>query len=570
MFVSAKQHQAAILEKQQLQNTMDALQRSMAIIEFDLQGNILTANDNFLNTVGYQLSEIQNQKHAIFMPPEQVDSIEYQQFWERLRKGEFFSGQFMRTGKNNKRIWIEATYNPILDENGKPYKVVKFATDITVRKEQEIEAEAKLHAIDQSYAVIEFTPDGTILDANANFCSTLNYDLDEIRQQKHSMFVDNEYASSNEYKQFWIALQQGEEQIGSFKRIGKNGKEVWIQAAYIPVAHDNQLPHKVIKIATDITEQKQQEMNLARMVHEAGEVLQAMASGDLTLMVNGDYNGDLLKLKDDLNHSINNLADAMGEINQSVRSVSNSASEVSSASMSLSDRTQQTANSVEQTVSVMQETMQQVQQTRNKVQEARQSSREQQALISAGNDLMGISLQSMQQIKDSSEEITNIVALIDGIAFQTNLLALNAAVEAARAGEHGRGFAVVAGEVRNLAQKSADAAKEIKHLIDQAVEQSQSGVEVVGRLADNLNQIRQKSTEVSDIIDTVGSLAEHQTESVGRIGNEISNIDSSTQENAAFVEQTSATAESLSGQAHDVLQVLQQFQIATSHRLTHH
>ncbi|BBP45884.1 methyl-accepting chemotaxis protein [Thiosulfatimonas sediminis] len=570
MFVSKKHHQEVVQEKQQLSQTMNAIQRSMAMIEFDLQGNILSANDNFLKTVGYSLSEIQNKKHAIFMPDNAANNQEYQQFWQRLNQGEFFSGQFQRIGKNGKRIWLEATYNPILDEHGTPYKVVKFASDISAQKAQEIEAQAKLRAIDSSFAVIEFTPDGTILDANPNFCHTLGYSLDEIKQRKHSLFVEPDYAASSEYQVFWQALASGSEQSGNFKRIGKDGREIWIQAAYIPVAHPNQAPHKVIKIATDITEQKYQEMNLARMVNEAGTVLQAMSSGDLTLSVNGEYDGDLVKLKNALNLSVVNLAQAMNEINQSVRAVSNSASEVSTASMSLSERTQQTAHSVEQTVSVMQETMDQVHQTRNKVLEARISTEEQQTLIKAGDELMAISLQSMEQIKNSSEQITQIVSLIDGIAFQTNLLALNAAVEAARAGEHGRGFAVVAGEVRNLAQKSADAAKEIKNLIEKAVVQSQSGVEVVGRLADNLNQIRQKSTEVSHIIDTVGSLAESQSQSVNRIGQEISNIDSSTQENAAFVEETSATAESLSGQAHDVLEVLQQFQINTSHRLSHH
>ncbi|MBN2646664.1 MAG: PAS domain-containing methyl-accepting chemotaxis protein [Thiotrichales bacterium] len=561
MFVSQSRFLALQNLALQQQQALDALHRSMGIIEFDLQGTILHANPNFLAVIGYDLIEIQGQHHRLFVPAEEQATPEYQRFWQRLQQGDFFSGQFQRLAKGGKRIWIEATYNPIFDDSGRPYKVVKFASDITQRVETQIESQAKLRAIDQTFATIEFDPKGNILTANSNFCNVMGYSAAELKGQHHRLFVAEDERNRAEYRDFWQQLAQGKEQTGQFKRLGKQGQAVWIQASYIPIAAPGQLPHKVIKVATDISAQKEQELNLNRMVSEAGNVLQGMAQGDLTQSVQGEYLGGLERLKADLNAGVANLANALAEINSAVGSVANSAAEVSSASSSLSQRTQETAHSVEQTRSLMQETAQQVHQTRNQVQQARTATQQQQVLIDSENQLMSRSLVSMEEIKNSSEQITHIVSLIDGIAFQTNLLALNAAVEAARAGEHGRGFAVVAGEVRNLAQKSADAAKDIKKLIERAVEQSQTGVEVVGKLAENLEKIREKSTEVSEIVDLVGTLADHQADSVTRIGREIANIDSSTQENAAFVEQTSATAESLSGQASDVLQVLRQFKI---------
>ncbi|NPA72243.1 MAG: PAS domain S-box protein [Gammaproteobacteria bacterium] len=558
---SKKLIQCLTSENAELTDVMNAINRSLAVIEFDLDGNILKANDNFLNALGYSASELAGKNHSLFVEPSYKDSMEYKRFWQTLAQGDFFSGRFLRIGKDGREVWIEATYNPIKDKNGMPYKVVKFASDITLQAEYELESEAKLMAIDKSYAVIEFKTDGTVLQANENFATALGYGMSDLVGKHHSVFVEQSYALSPEYKQFWAELSEGKDQVGTFKRIGQSGQEVWIQAAYIPVAYEGKKPHKVIKIASDITAQKQHEENLSRMVKEAGSVLQAMSEGDLTKLVQGQYQGELDGLKQHLNESVNNLSKAMIEITQSVNSVSTGAQEVSSASDHLSERTQETAQSIVQTMTAMKATQTQVQSTRSKVQEARVTSDEQQKLIDSGTDLMGVSLSAMEQIKNSSEEITNIVSLIDGIAFQTNLLALNAAVEAARAGEHGRGFAVVAGEVRNLAGKSADAAKDIKSLISQAVEQSQTGVEVVGKLSDNLGHIREKSDDVSRIIDSVGELAELQSASIGSIGSEISNIDSSTQENASFVEESSETAKKLAKLSQGVIDILTQFKL---------
>ncbi len=548
-------------ENQSYKNLMNALNHSLAIIEFDPSGIILTANENFLKTVGYTLPEIQGKHHRLFVSESEQKSLQYQAFWEKLAQGEAFTGQFSRIGKNAKQVWIEASYNPIKNEKGHVYKIIKLASDITQKMHEEQESKAKLSAINQTYAVIEFDPSGQILTANENFCHALGYPLEEIKSQHHQIFVDPEEVSKPEYQAFWQALSQGQEQTGVFKRISKQGKDIWIQAAYIPVAFEGHKPHKIIKIAADITEQKQHEMELSKLVEEASVVLQSMSKGVLTQQIDSHFSDKLERLKQDINQSVHNQAQALGSISEATNSVLNSANEVTIASQGLSQRTQEIVLSVEQTSKKMDTILNQVQSTHTKIKTVKENTSEQQALILSGSKLMNTSLEAMEKIKHSSEEITGIVTLIDSIAFQTNLLALNAAVEAARAGEHGRGFAVVAGEVRNLAQKSAEASKDIKSLIEQSVQQSQDGVDIVLQLSEKLENIKLKSGEITSIIDSVGSLAQEQTVSIQSINQEIGNIDASTQENAAFVEQASATAENLSERALDVNEILSQFQL---------
>ncbi len=548
-------------DKKELSNVLNALHRSLAVIEFDLSGNILSANANFCDALGYSFSEIEGKHHSLFVTPEFKASQAYSQFWSDLGNGKFSSGQFLRIGKGGKEVWIEATYNPIYDDTGAPYKVVKLASDITEKVKVEQDVQAKLMAIDRSYAIIEFSVDGRIICANENFLNVVGYGLDEIVGKHHRMFVDPQDLEGGDYQRFWDELAEGKDHVSVFKRLKKNGDEVWIQAAYIPVPNGSKRPTKVIKVAADITEQKKQELNLSIM-DEVVVVLQALAKGDLTKRIGGVYEGDLAALKGHVNASVGNLSAALEQISESVEHVTRSSVEVSSSAENLSGQLKGTAGSVEQTLLAMVEAVSIVSETQNKVSEASVSTKEQQAFIDIGTELMTDTLNAIEQIKHSSEQITNIVTLIDGIAFQTNLLALNAAVEAARAGDHGRGFAVVAGEVRALAGKSADAAKDIKALIKQAVTESQNGVNVVSKLSDNLCLIRNKSNDVNDIIAHVGDLAEQQSLSVETITREIKNIESSTEQNTVFVHETEEGAANAAEQANAVKSIVSQFKIA--------
>jgi methyl-accepting chemotaxis protein len=210
-----------------------AISRSQAVIEFNLDGTIITANENFLSTIGYALDEIKGKHHSLFVDQTMRESSAYHEFWDKLRKGQFQAAQYRRIAKGGREIWIEASYNPILDSNGKPYKVVKFATDITASKMASLDAQGKIAAIDRAQAVIEFNLDGTIITANEIFLATVGYTLSEIEGRHHSMFVEPHEHRSNAYRDFWARLARGEYQAAEYKRVCKGGKEIWILATYI-------------------------------------------------------------------------------------------------------------------------------------------------------------------------------------------------------------------------------------------------------------------------------------------------------------------------------------------------
>ena len=248
-----------------LEGKVAAMDRSQAVIEFNLDGTIITANDNFLQALGYTLPEIQGQHHRMFAEPAYAATPEYAAFWEKLNSGEFDSGVYRRLGKGGKEIWIQASYNPVFDASGKPYKVVKFASDITEFKKLNEEYEARNAAVGNGNAVIDFSLDGIILDANENFLATVGYTLDEIKGKHHRMFADPVYAASPEYTAFWAKLNRGEFDSGLYRRIGKGGKEIWIQASYNPILDSSGKPLKVVKFATDVTEAKKLELEAARI-----------------------------------------------------------------------------------------------------------------------------------------------------------------------------------------------------------------------------------------------------------------------------------------------------------------
>lgn len=234
---------------------LDTLMQSQAVIEFDMNGIILNANQNFLDTMGYTLDEVKGQHHSMFADLEYVNSPEYRQFWEELKKGKHQCAEYKRFGRNNKEVWIQASYNPILDINGNPVKIVKYAIDITEQKRKQNDFTSQISAIGKSQAIVEFDMNGFILNANQNFLETMDYKLHEIKGKHHKLFVDENFANSFEYKKFWKELKEGKYQIAEYKRLGKNNKEIWIQASYNPIFDVDGKPIKIIKYATDITSQ---------------------------------------------------------------------------------------------------------------------------------------------------------------------------------------------------------------------------------------------------------------------------------------------------------------------------
>ena len=461
---------------------VSAINQSQAVILFSPDGNIVKANENFLSAMGYSESEIEGKHHSLFVTREYASSQEYKDFWSVLRSGEAHSGEFCRVNNKGEDVWIQASYNPILDSNGQPFKVVKFATDITAEKAKNAYFEGQLIAISKSQAVIEFDLDGVILDANSNFLSALGYTLDEVKGKHHSIFVEPAFKNSPEYAAFWEQLRKGVYASGEYKRISKLGNAVYIQASYNPILDQNGNPFRVVKYATDIT-------GRTVAVDSIKAVMSKLTEGDLLHNIEEPLDGDFKVLGESINQFVDELRDTIIKIHDAVETIDTASNEIATGNADLSSRTEQQASSLEETASAMEELTGTVKLNAENADQAKGLASQASDVASEGGKVIEQVVHTMGEINDSAQRISDIIGVIDGIAFQTNILALNAAVEAARAGEQGRGFAVVASEVRTLAQRSAEAAKDIKGLISTSVEKITNGNVLVNKSGETMADI---------------------------------------------------------------------------------
>ncbi|WP_333825066.1 methyl-accepting chemotaxis protein [Pinisolibacter sp.] len=426
-----------------------ALDKSQAIIEFEMDGTIVTANKNFLGALGYSLEEIRGKHHSMFVEPSHRDSAEYRAFWEDLRRGTYRAAEYKRIGKGGKEIWIQASYNPLLGRDGKPFKVVKFATDITAEKLKSAEYQGQIAAIDKAQAVISFELDGTILDANQNFLNAVGYRIEEIRGQHHRMFIEPAHRESADYRAFWDALRRGEYRAAEYKRIGKDGREIWIQASYNPILDMSGRPFKVVKFATDITAQVKDRQHRIEM--QKG------------------------------------IDAELGAITTSVSQASEQATSAASASTQTSSNVQAVASGAEELAHSVSEISRQVvhalEITNGAVSQAEHTNTTITTLLAA------------------TQKIGEVVDLINSIAAQTNLLALNATIEAARAGEAGRGFAVVASEVKNLATQTSKATEEIGAQIAEVQSTTKEAVGAISGISQTIGRINEISTSIASAVE---------------------------------------------------------------------
>ncbi len=531
-------------------SVLDALGRSMAIIEFNPTGKILNANENFCQAMGYELSEIKSQHHRMFVEPAYATSSDYTDFWARLGRGEHDAGEYKRLGKGGREVWIQASYNPVLNGKGRVLKIVKAATDITAAKLKAAEVESKLAAVSRVQAVIEFTLDGHVIDANDNFLAVLGYKIDEIRGQHHRMFVDKVEAQSDAYATFWATLNRGEFVSASFKRLGKGGKEVWIQASYNPIFDMNGRPMKVVKYAADISD-----------LTEIGAGLTRLAGNDLTRSIDKAFGPTFEQLRLDFNVAHESMRVALEQVVHSTGTIQAGSQQIFTAAQDLSRRTEQQAASLEETAAALDEITATVKKSAGGVENARRvvTSADRDAKASAG--VVRNAVEAMGAIAKSADQITHIIGVIDEIAFQTNLLALNAGVEAARAGEAGRGFAVVASEVRALAQRSAEAAKEIKLLISTSGQQVDQGVSLVSETGRALDRILVQVAEINGIMGEIASGAQEQSTALDEVNTAVNHMDQTTQQNAAMVEETTAASQTLAQEADSLQHLIGQFRL---------
>ncbi|MGJ4912293.1 methyl-accepting chemotaxis protein [Bradyrhizobium sp. HKCCYLS2033] len=514
----------------------------MAVIEFQLDGTIITANKNFLNALGYQLEEIQGRHHSMFVEPSEHDSAAYREFWATLSRGEFKAAEFKRIGKGGREIWIEASYNPVLDSAGKPVKVVKFATDITEKKLRSMADGSKLAAIDRAQAMIEFKLDGTIVGANKNFLDALGYRLDEIQGKHHSMFVEPALRDSQAYREFWAALNRGEYQGGEYKRIGKGGKEVWILATYNPVLDAAGRPIGVVKFATDVTAQKLKNADLAGQIEAIGKsqaviefnmdgtVITAndnflRALGYTLAEIQGKHHSMFVEPSEresgayrDFWASLNRGQYQSAEykrIGKGGREVYIQASYNPILDLNgkpfkvvkyATDVTRQVfVRMGNERVRAMMESVaagaEELNASVREISEAMTKSRE--TAMGAVDRVTSADAQA-QRLSDAAQSMSGIVEMIHNITGQINLLALNATIESARAGEAGRGFAVVASEVKNLATQAKTATDKIATEID-------SLNNISGGVVTSLSSIKQAIQNVSEYVTSTAAAVEEQS-----------------------------------------------------------
>lgn len=726
--------QAALMRE--LKAKVDALDKSQAVIEFNMDGTIITANANFLSAVGYQLHEIQNQHHRMFVDSEYGNSAEYREFWDTLNRGIFQAGEFRRVNRQGEAIWIQASYNPVMDENGRPYKVVKYATDITQQKKNEILARAnsdiasalkiaqtnvmladnnmtitymndqlvealtarekelkealpafnvssligtnvdvfhknpdhqrsmiasltqpfktKIKAGEITFSLIaspwknaegerlgtvieweditnelaQQEADKAISDANARVKQALDvvsnnamiadndfnivymnaavkdmmsnaeadirtdipgFDASSLVGKNIDVFHKNPAhqrhmvkALDKQYKTEIVVggrtfslianpiFNDANERIGTIVEWKDRTAEVFAEQEIDQIVEAAAMGDLSRRISVDgkdgfflnLAEGLNKLLTIAdSVISDTIRVFDALAHGNLTRKIDEDYQGAFDKLKQDANSTVDRLTDIITRIRDSASTVATGASEIAQGNADLSKRTESQASSLEETASSMEEMTSAVKQTGENSVHANDLASSAKQKAQSGGDVVSKAVDAMDEINHSSKKIADIIGVIDEIAFQTNLLALNAAVEAARAGEQGRGFAVVAGEVRNLAQRSAGAAKEIKDLIRDSVDKVDAGTALVNESGKTLNDIIQSVDRVSDMIQEISTAAREQSSGIDQVNAAVAQMDEMTQQNAALVEEASAAGEAMAEQAQSMMQMMEFFSV---------
>ena len=520
----------------------EAISRSQAVIEFGMDGTILTANDNFLKALGYSLGEIQGKHHSMFVEPSERDSAAYRDFWAALRRGEYQAAEYKRIGKGGKEVWIQATYNPVLDGSGKPVKVVKFATDITAQKIKSMEDASQITAISRAQAVIEFEMDGTIVTANENFLNAMGYTLAEIKGKHHSMFVEQAMRDSAAYREFWAKLNRGEYQSAEYKRIGKGGREVWILASYNPVLDEKGKPFRVVKFAADVTKEKLSNADLAGQIAAIGKsqaVIEFNMDGTIiganqnflstvgysleeirgrhhsmfvdpserdgaayrefwAALNRGEYQAAEYKRIGKggkevwIQASYNPILDLNGKPFKVVKYATDTTAQV------LVRMGNERVRGMMELVAAGAE---ELNASVREISEAMTKSRE--TASTAVGRVEAADAQA-KRLNEAAQAMSGIVELIGNITGQINLLALNATIELARAGEAGRGFAVVASEVKNLATQAKQATDKIGQEISNL-----NGIS--GDVVSALDSIKQAIQGVNEYVTATAAAVEEQS-----------------------------------------------------------
>jgi len=459
--------------------------------------------------------------------------------------------------RHSATIWVgklafDLLVTPLTD-GGRPVGFVVEWANAAARL-QNIDYTSQMQAISRAQAIIEFKLDGTIVNANSNFLHAMGYTLDEVKGKHHRIFCEPAYRDSADYTKFWETLARGEFVAAEFKRLSRDGHVIVIQGSYNPILDINGKVVKVMKFATDVTKR-------VEAVNEIGEALTALAGGDLEQRMERPFPAELEKLRVDFNRALETLQGTMQKVGHTAAAIKAGADEISGSSNDLSKRTEQQAASLEETAAALDQITATVKKTAEGATHARSAVATAKTDAEVSGEVVGQAVTAMGEIEQSSHQISSIIGVIDEIAFQTNLLALNAGVEAARAGDAGRGFAVVASEVRALAQRSAEAAKEIKALISASSNQVAAGVNLVGETGKALKRIVTQISEINGVVTDIAASAQEQATGLNEVNAAVNQMDQVTQQNAAMVEESTAASHALAQEAEDLTRMMSQFKV---------
>lgn len=528
------------------------------MIELALDGTILDANRNFLDLLGYTLNEVKGKHHSMFVEAAYRDSPAYQQFWDKLGRGEFEAGQYLHVSKDGRQVWIQASYTPVLDASGKPERIVEVAADVTERKLRALMNAAFKGALDN-------------VTANVMVADT-QFNIIYMNDAAHTLMAAVQADFRKELPDFDAARLVGasidvfhrnpahqrrmlEELSSAYRTELQIGGRTMQVTANPMVGEDGRRLGTVVEWL-DRTQEVATEAQVRALVD-------AVLKGDLSGRISLEgKSGFFQALSEGLNRMADNMAGIVAQVKLAATEVSRGADEISQGNTNLSQRTEEQASSLEETASSMEEMTSTVKQNADNAGQANQLAVAARDQAEKGGVVVSRAVKAMADINDASSRIADIIGVIDEIAFQTNLLALNAAVEAARAGEQGRGFAVVATEVRNLAGRSATAAKEIKTLIQDSTQKVDEGSQLVTQSGATLEQIVASVKKVTDIVAEIAAASSEQSAGIEQVNKAVMQLDELTQQNAALVEQASAASQSMAEHARGLSESLAHYVVA--------
>jgi len=639
---------AAEDKNRELSSTFDAIGRGMGIVEFDPDGNLLAMNDEFARMTGYSAEELVGAHHSRLCDSDYASSDEYREFWRALSSGEPHQGLFPRVGKSGECFWIRAFYNPVLSDDGRIRKYVELAADGTEERETRVMFkrmseglnvtstniminDADRRIVYANPAVMEmfrkrrqqlrqrfpgFDPDNIVGQSMDDFHKnpahqahmlrdrsrmphTSEMEVVEIDFRVHASYIADDngdymgniveweditqgLAAEREIRALVAGASRGEFDArlaasnydGFFRSIAELLNELVETTSHglndiagvMKLVSAGDLSGRIETEYEGLFAQLKNDVNNTIDSLNAGcgdvmRVLHSLAGCDLSSSIDADHPGIFAQLKVDANTTTERLRSMVAQIRDASSSINTSSSEIARGNLDLSQRTEEQASSLEETAASMEQITSAVMSAADNANRAREVAEETSRQAGRGGEIVGRAISAMEGITDASNQIAGIIGIIDDIAFQTNLLALNAAVEAARAGEQGRGFAVVAAEVRGLAQRSAEAAKEIKSLIKNTTSRVEDGSKLVNSSGSILGEIVENISKVSTLVGDIATAAKEQAQGIEQVNNAVTQLDEVTQWNAALVEEAAAASKSMDDQTHILEDLVTQFRL---------